>query len=88
MSIASRGGSSFCATTTAAITNIHGMLITLSVTSSSISPMLDPTQYSPNTKPERMLSRQRARNRRLSGVSSYTPAATATTPATSAVCGR
>ena len=44
--------------------------MTPSVTSMSISPMLEPTQQSPNSNPERTLARQRRRKRRLSRVNS------------------
>ena len=69
-SMAALAGSSFWARTTTAITDIQVMLMTPSATSISISPMLEPTQQSPNPNPERTLSRQRRRKCRLSGVSS------------------
>src|SRR6266545_2001265 len=69
-SIAALAGSSFWARTTAAMIDIQTRLMTPSATSISISPMLEPTQQRPNPSPERMLSRQRWRKRRLSSVSS------------------
>jgi len=49
---------------------------------------LEPGQHSPNPSPEPMFSRQRRRKCRLSGVTSYTPAATVTVPAARVPCGR
>src|SRR4029077_1654740 len=87
-STAALAGRSFWARTSTAITDIQTMLMTPSATSIAISPMLEPTQQSPNPNPDRALSRQRRRKRRLSGVNSYTPAAITTTPAATDPCGR
>ena len=69
-SIAALSGRSFWATSITPITNIHVMLMTPSATIISISPMLEPTQSSPNANPERTFSAQRWRKNRLNGVSS------------------
>src|SRR5262245_22444361 len=74
--------------TRTAISDIQTMLMTPTATRMSINPMLEPTQQSPNSNPERTLSWQRRRKYRLSGVSSYRPAAIATTPAAKGPCGR
>jgi hypothetical protein len=79
---------SFWARTMTAITAIQVTLMTPSASRISISPMLEPAQQSPNWNPERTLSRQRRRKCRLSGVSSYTPAATVAAPAATDPCGR
>src|ERR1700687_691987 len=86
--MAAFAGRTFWARTTTAITDIHATLMTLSATSISISPTLEPTQQSPYSNPERTLSRQRRRKCCLTGVSSYTPAAITITPAAKVVCGR
>src|SRR5205814_355508 len=57
-SIDVRGGRTFCATTTTPTTDIHATLITPSAINITINPMLEPTQYVPNCKPERTVSRQ------------------------------
>ena len=49
---AALGGRSFCAVTRTAITAIQPTLITPSTTSIAISPALEPTQHSPNPKPD------------------------------------
>ena len=54
--------------TRAAVTAIEPTLITPSTTSIAISPALAPTQRTPNPKPEPVVSRQRRRKCRLSGV--------------------
>src|SRR5260370_42068583 len=69
-SMAAFAGKTFWARTRTATTDIQVTLITLNATSSSISPMLEPTQQSPNSNPEPTLSRQRRRKCCLSGVSS------------------
>jgi hypothetical protein len=48
ISMAALAGSSFCARTRTAITDIQVTLMTPSATSIPISPMLDPAQHSPN----------------------------------------
>src|SRR5215831_3154344 len=87
-STAALAGSSFWPRTRTAITAIQVTLMTPTATSMAISPMLDPAQHSPNANPERTLLRQRSRKCRLSGVNSYTPAATVTAPAATDPCGR
>jgi DNA-binding transcriptional ArsR family regulator len=75
--------SSFWAITTTAITDIQVTLITPSTTMTAIRPALEPTQQNPNPSPESSRSRQLWRKCRLSGVSSYRPAAiTTATPRT------
>src|SRR5450755_964173 len=87
-SSAAFGGSSFWARTTTAITTIQATLMTPSTASTSMSPMLEPTQHSPNCNPDPALSWQRRRKCCLTGVSSYTPAAITSTPAAAGPCGR
>ena len=53
-----------------------------------MSPTLEPTQQSPSAHPELTPSRQRRRHARLSGVSSYAPAAIVRAPAAAVPCGR
>ena len=69
-SMAAFAGRSFWAKTRTAITDIQVTLMTLSTTSISINPMLEPTQQSPYSTPERKVSRQRRRKCCFSGVSS------------------
>src|SRR5712691_9358074 len=57
-STAAFAGRTFWARTRTAITDIQVALMTPSTTSISISPMLEPTQQSPNSNPERTLSRR------------------------------
>src|SRR5919201_6239681 len=52
MSIAVRGGSSFCASTKMATAHIQVMLIAPTARNSSISPPLEPTQFIPKPSPE------------------------------------
>src|SRR5258708_4224300 len=87
-SMAALAGRSFWARTRTVIADIQVTLMTLSATSISISPMLEPTQYSPSSNPEPTLSRQRRGKCCLSGVSSQTPAAIGTAPAARGPCGR
>ena len=87
-STAAFAGSSFWPMARMAITAIQMTFMTLSATSITISPALEPTQYSPKENPERTLYRQRLRKCRLTGVSSYTPAAMTATPAAIDPCGR
>src|SRR5690349_4641425 len=87
-STAPLAGRSFWARTSTAITDIQAMFMTLTATSMAISPALEPVQQRPNPNPERAPSRQRWRKCRLSGVSSYTPAAIVTAPAAMYPCGR
>ena len=56
--------------TRTAITAIQPTLITPSTTGIAISPALEPTQHTPNPKPNPAVSRQRRRKCRLSGVNS------------------
>src|SRR5881397_901340 len=72
----------------AAIPAIQLKLMTLRATSISISPMLEPTQQSPNSNPEPTLPPHRRRKCCLSGVSSYAPAAITSAPAAKDPCGR
>ncbi len=58
---AALGGRSFWAVTRTAITAIQPTLITPSTISIAISPMLEPTQQTPNASPEPAPSRQRRR---------------------------
>jgi hypothetical protein len=64
------GGQGPWVLTKATITAIQPMLITPSATSIAINPMLEPTQHSPNPKPDPAVWRQRRWKCRLSGVSS------------------
>ena len=66
-SMAALAGRSFWATMRTAITDIHATLMTPSATNISISPMLEPTQCSPNSNPERTFSRHCRRKNCLSG---------------------
>src|SRR5260370_35697945 len=59
-----------------------------STTSIAITPALEPTQHSPNPKPDPAISRQRRRKCRLSSVNSYAPAELTTAPAAAVPCGR
>ncbi len=85
---AALAGSSFWAVARTAITAIQVMLMTPSATSIAISPMLEPTQQTPNASPEPAPSRQARRKRRLGGVRSQAPAAITTAPAATDPCGR
>ena len=68
--MAALGRRSFWASTAAAVTAIQVTLMTPSATIISMSPMLEPTQHSPNSSPDVSRSRHISRLRRFSGVSS------------------
>ena len=80
-STAARTGSSFWARTRAAMTPIHATLMTPTAARTAMSPTLEPRQQSPSAHPDLTPSRQRRRHARLSGVSSYGPAAIVRAPA-------
>jgi hypothetical protein len=61
ISMAALAGRSFWARTRTAITDIHVTLMTPSATCIGISPMLEPTQYRPNSNPERTFSQHECR---------------------------
>src|SRR5260370_28883121 len=66
-------GKTFWPRTRTATTDIQVTLITLNATSIRISPMLEPTQQSPNSNPAQTLARQRRRNCCMTGGAPDTP---------------